>query len=213
MGGYPFLLTGLLRCAECGSAMGGSYQYRRGGRRYPRYTCLARKNNSGGCLHGQTVGAKRLEDGFVRGLDLAVRQEIGEFQVLYHTADESAEERRGLEGMVAGISRREANLLRALESDELVPEVVERVNRRYVELEADRREVEGRLARFDETAAMDGGVQDLFAGYPQLLRSSRVPIETKRARLRHHIARVTFGAKTGYTVLLRPSALCAIGEQ
>ncbi len=201
--GYPFLLTGILRCAHCGGRMGGSYQYRNSQRRYARYTCERRKRKIG-CEKGQTLGATQLERMFLNGIESVLRQQLPDYRIVYRTAIEG-EEREALEGQLRALEQREANLLRMIEEAEnLEKDLIKRVGERYAEIKAERAEIEKQIKQTHKASP----TIHLFRGLPQAMRSPKVPIEQKRERLRAVFSAVTWDPKEGLTLILRDSGLC-----
>jgi hypothetical protein len=183
--GYPFLLAGILRCANCGGPMVGSYQYRRH-KRYPRYTCQNRKGRRGGCERGQTIGAERTEMLFLEALD-AARKRRAPIEVT-EQPDGSGELRRALEGQIESIGRRRANLLRAVEEGFSIPRAT------FEQRTADLDETENRLRTEIATLARTRRVPRARA-FPTLTAaylSPDIPVATRRTRLRDHIATITY---------------------
>jgi len=203
--GYPFLLTGILRCPACGGPMKGSYQYRRSGR-YPRYQCSQAVSVPGLCARGQAVGAKRVEEAFLRALAgdesarIVMREQVA--------SDPEGALRQSLERERLDLARRQENLLRVIEQGAVEPEIMARLQGRWAELREHLAEVETRFATLGETRPIETAAAVIVTDTAAALMSSTVPPSQRRQILRRHIAALVLHegetGEAGFDLTLRP---------
>ena len=141
-----YLLSGLIRCGECGSAMSG-ITTRSKGREYPRYVCLGKRTEKKCSL--KNISAAELDDFIIR----TVREQILSESVMAKAA-ERISERLATQSCMADDIRAEMQRLerknRALTNLVLDIGITPETRAQLIENEQHRQQLERRLAEVTE---------------------------------------------------------------
>jgi len=181
--GHEFLLSGLLRCPNCGGSMSGSHQ-KSHGRRYPTYRC-ARYILTRTCK--STVrGAEKWERAFLDLLEaiLAGERILGEVW-RYGISDRRPDLER-VDSELASVAARREALYEALETRAMPLDVL---RARLERLEARDQELRGMRAGLEAEAPHTAPPARL-RGLREVLTSPDIPLAQRRAILREVVERV-----------------------
>jgi len=181
--GHEFLLSGLLKCPNCGGSMSGSHQ-KSHGRRYPTYRC-ARYILTRTCK--STVrGAEKWERAFLDLLEaiLAGERVLGEVW-RYGTSDRRPDLDR-VDAELASVAARREALYEALETRRIPVDVLQA---RLERLGARDQELRGMRAGLEAEAPLRTPPARL-SGLREVLTASEIPLAQRRAILREVVERV-----------------------
>lgn len=145
-----YLLSGLIRCGECGSAMSG-VTTRSKGREYPRYICLGKRTEKKCCL--KNVNAEELDNYIIR----TVKEQIlgpdvleGAARRLAATLATGSCMADDIRAEMACLARKNSALMDLVLDVGATPESKQRL----IEYEQHRQELERRLAEVSEPAPL-----------------------------------------------------------